>query len=114
MVLDAALGRYQGKETGENSLLRTLADAFAAGDVVLGDRYFGGWFDLALWQRRGVDAVARLHPLRTADFRRGRRLGRGDHVVHWPKPARPAWMGAARYAQLPEALAVREVAVQVE
>ena len=114
VVLDAALGRYQGKKTGENSLLRTLADAFAVGDVVLGDRYYGGWFDLALWQQRGVDAVVRLHQLRTADYRRGRRLGPGDHVVHWPKPPRPAWMDAASYAQLPAALAVREVAVRVE
>jgi hypothetical protein len=114
VVLDAAIGRYQGKKTGENSLVRTLADAFEAGDVVLADRYYGGWFDLALWQRRGVDAVVRLHQLRTADFRRGRRLGRGDHVVQWPKPRQPAWMDAASYAELPQALAVREVAVRVE
>jgi hypothetical protein len=112
-ALDAALGRYQGKETGENALLRTLADAFAPGDIVLGDRYYGGWFDLALWQQRGVDVVVRLHQLRRADFRRGRRLGRGDHVVRWPKPARPDWMDAATYAGLPDALEVREVHVRV-
>jgi Transposase DDE domain len=112
-ALDAALGRYQGQETGENALLRTRADGFAPGDVVLGDRYFGGWFDLALWRRRGVDAVVRLHQLRRADFRRGRRLGRGDHVVYWPKPARPDWLDAATYASLPDALEVRELAVRV-
>jgi hypothetical protein len=112
-ALDAALGRYQGKETGENALLRTLAGAFEPGDVVLGDRYYGGWFDLALWQRRGVDVVVRLHQLRTADFRRGRRLGRGDHAVRWPKPARPGWMDMATYEALPAALEVREVEVRV-
>jgi hypothetical protein len=91
-VLDAALGRYQGKQTGENALLRTLDGAVGEGDVVLGDRYFGGYFDLALWRGRGVDFVVRLHQLRRADFRRGRRLGRRDHVARWAKPQRPEWL----------------------
>jgi hypothetical protein len=113
VVLDAALGRYRGKETGENALLRTLAGVFAAGDVVLADRYFGGYFDLALWHERGVDFVVRLHQLRRADFRRGRRLGRGDHAVRWAKPQRPDWLDEQTYAALPGELEVREVAVRV-
>jgi hypothetical protein len=112
-ALDAALGRYQGKQSGENSLLRALADALDAGDVVLGDRYFGGYFDLALWHGRDVDAVVRLHQRRRADFRRGRRLGPGDHVVQWARPARPAWLDEDDYRALPDRLAVREVRVRV-
>jgi hypothetical protein len=112
-VVDAALGRYQGKETGENSLLRGLDDALEAGDVVLGDRYFGGYFDLALWRRRGIDAVVRLHQLRHADFRRGVRRGPGDHVALWPKPARPDWLDEETYRALPPWLFVREVRVRV-
>jgi hypothetical protein len=112
-VLDAAVGRYQGKAMGENALLRTRADAFEPGDIVLGDRYYGGWFDLALWQQRGVDVVVRLHQLRRVDFRRGRRLGPRDHVVRWPKPPQPDWMDDATYEALPAALDVREVAVRV-
>jgi hypothetical protein len=113
-VIDSAIGRYQGKETGENSLLRTLGNAFEPGDVLLGDRYYGGWFDLALWRERGVDPVVRLHQLRTADFRRGCRVGAKDHVVAWPKPPRPEWMDEETYARLPDWLVVREVAVRVE
>jgi Transposase DDE domain len=112
-VLEAALGRYQGKQAGENALLRTLADTFAAGDVLLTDRYFGGWFDLALWQRRGVDVVVRLHQRRRCDPRLGRRLGPGEHVVAWPKPQRPDWMDEATYQALPEQLELREVRVRV-
>jgi Transposase DDE domain len=112
-ALDAALGRYRGKRTGEAAPLRELADALEPGDVVLGDRSFGSFFDLALWQTRGVDVVVRLHQARRADFRAGRRLGPGDHVVRWAKPDRPEWLDAATYAALPEALAVREVAVRV-
>jgi hypothetical protein len=112
-ALDAALGRYQGKQTGETALLRGLDDALEPGDVVLGDRCFAGYFELALWQRRGIDAVTRLHQARMADFSAGRRLGRGDHVVRWQKPARPDWMEAEVYAALPEELEVREVEVRV-
>jgi hypothetical protein len=112
-ALDAALGRYQGKQGGENSLLRTLADLFEAGDVLLADRYFGGWFDIALWQQRRVDVVVRLHQLRRCDLRRGRRLGPGEHVVSWPKPQRPGWMDEATYAGLPGRLELRELRVRV-
>lgn len=112
-VLEAAIGRYEGKLTGENSMFRTLHDVLDAGDVVLVDRYFSGWFDIALLQQRGVDVVVRKHQLRATDFRRGTRLGRDDHLVRWHKPARPAWMSPAEYAALPEELVLREVRVRV-
>jgi Transposase DDE domain len=112
-ALDAALGRYHGKRTGEAALLRQLADAFEPGDVVLGDRGFASFDELALWRSRGVDAVVRLHGARRADFRTGRRLGPRDHVVVWGRPDRPAWLDDATQAALPRALAVREVEVRV-
>jgi putative transposase len=114
MVMALACGPYAGKETGETALLRTLFDALSRGDIVLADRYYGGWFMLALLQALGVDFVSRLHQLRTADFGRGRRLGKGDHVVSWPKPERPAWMDQETYDRLPEQLEVREVQVNVD
>jgi hypothetical protein len=113
-VLEAALGKYQGKETGENSLFRTLHPILQEGDVVLADRYFSGWFDLALLQQRGVHSVVRKHQLRASDFRTGQRLGRNDHRVCWRKPERPAWMSRARYKELPDSLTLREVRVHVE
>jgi putative transposase len=113
-VLDAALGKYEGKQTGENSLFRTLHDQLREGDVVLADRYFSGWFDLALLWLRGVHSVVRKHQLRATDFRRGRRLGMNDHLVCWEKPQRPAWMSPEQYAALPESLTLREVRVLVE
>lgn len=77
-VLEAAIGQYKGKQTGENSLFRTLHDLLRDDDVVLADRYFSGWFDLALIQQRGGDVVVRKHQLRATDFRTGRRLGPDD------------------------------------
>jgi hypothetical protein len=113
-VLEAAIGRYQGKQTGENSLFRTLHPLLEAGDIVLADRCFSGWFDLALLHQRGVHAVVRKHQLRPTDFRTGFRLGPDDHLVAWRKPPRPEWMSLEQYAALPELLLLREVRVCVQ
>lgn len=113
-VLDVALGTYRGKQTGENSLFRTLHDHLQEGDVVLADRYFSGWFDLALLWQRGVHSVVRKHQLRATDFRTGYRLGRDDHLVCWYKPKRPDWMSPEGYAALTDFLILREVRVRVE
>jgi putative transposase len=112
-VLEAALGKYEGKKTGENSLFRTLKHCLDAGDVVVIDRYFSGWCDLALLQARGVDVVVRKHQRRHTDFREGKRLGKDDHRVCWPKPPRPKWMTRKTYVSLPAELTLREVRVRV-
>jgi len=65
-------------------------------------------------QPPGTDrSVARLGK-RTADFRRGRRLGPGDHVVEWLKPRKPRTIGQAAYDALPESLTVREARVRID
>lgn len=112
-VLDAALGPSRGKPSGETALLRQMADRVERGTVLLVDRYFGGWFDVALWKERGVEVVVRMHQKRATNFRRGRHLGRGDHVVAWPKRPRPEWMDRATYQDLPDELEMREVRVRV-
>lgn len=113
-ALEAAIGRYQGKQTGENALFRRLWEGgMSAGDVALGDRYYSSYFDLAMLKRRGVDSVCRLHQRRVSDYRRGRRLGKEDHVVTWARPARPDWMDEATYAAVPEEMEVRVVRIRV-
>jgi hypothetical protein len=114
MVLALADGPYSGKETGETALFRTLFDVLRRGDLVLSDRYFGGWFMLALLQELGVEFVTRLHQYRTADFSKGKRLGKGDHIVTWAKPQRPQWLDQETYHRLPDHLEVREIEVTVD
>jgi len=112
-VLDAAISKYQGKQTGENSLFRTLHGVLREDDVVLADRYFSGWFDIALVKQRGAHSVVHKHQMRATDFRTGQRLGKDDHLVVWTKPQCPAWMSPEEYAALPETLTLREVRVRV-
>lgn len=114
-VLDLAIGPYRGKRTGEPALLRQLWDCLEAGSVAVADCCYGSFWSLAMLRQRGVDSVFPLHQLRTCDFRRGRRLGREDHMVHWSKPAqRPEWMSRATYKSLPGELELREMRVHIE
>ncbi|ADG66887.1 transposase IS4 family protein [Planctopirus limnophila DSM 3776] len=113
MILALVTGPCAGKATGETALFRTLFDQLKAGDLVLSDRYYGGWFMLALLQELGVEFVTRLHQFRIADFHQGKRLGQRDHVVAWAKPQKPAWLDQATYDRLPDQLEVREIEVQV-
>jgi hypothetical protein len=113
-VLEAALGPYRGKQTSELALLRQVVDQFQPGDIALADRFYCSYWVIAELQRRGVDVVVRLHQRRKADFRRGRRLGKGDHLVTWAKPKQvPDWMTRAEYDAMPAELGVREIRVRV-
>jgi len=112
-VCDVAIGPYAGKETGENALLRGLLATFDKNDVVVFDRYYGSFMMLALLWQRGLHVCARRHQLRHSDFRRGRRLGPGDHLITWTRPQRPRWMSPEQYDQIPETLTLREVQFQV-
>jgi hypothetical protein len=68
---------------------------------------------IALLLSGGVDVCARLHQRRHVDFRRGKRLGKCDHLVEWKRPARPPWMDEAIYALIPKTIVLREMRFNV-
>lgn len=113
-VLDAAFCPYRGKQTSELALFRRLHDSIDEGDVVLGDRHFCSFFEIADLKRRGADVVLRQHQCRITDFRRGVRLGRYDHRVVWKKPARPDWMDEESYQEFPDELVMREARMHIK
>ena len=110
-VLDCAIAACQGEATGEQALSRQLLGAFDAGDVVLADQLYCSYWMLAGLKARAVDVLMHQNVHRVSDFRRGERLGRGDHIVQWPRPQRPAWMDKETYATMPQTLEVREVKI---
>jgi hypothetical protein len=114
-VLDAALGPHRGKGKGELSLFRTLRARLQPGDVLLGDRHFCAYFDIAHWLRAGVDFVGRVHQARIVDFRQGQRLGKCERLVQWTRPKqRPRWLSKRAYRRMPETLTLRLIRVDVE
>ena len=113
-VLDVGICRYAGKGQSELGMLRTLWNLFLPGDVLLADRLMCTWTEMVMLKQRGVDCVCRFTSHRTADFRRGKRLGKGDHIVKWLKPTRPRSIDRETYNALPEFLVIRECRVRVE
>lgn len=110
-ILDVEFARYAGKGQGETSLFRRIWDLFRPGDVVLTDRLMCSWADLVTLKQRGIDSVTRLNK-RTADFRKGRRLGKGDHIVQWLKPTSVRSVDWPTYKSLPDQLTVRETRIR--
>jgi hypothetical protein len=113
-ILDLGICRYAGKGQGEVSLLRRLWDVLRPGDILLGDRLMSGWVGIYLLQQRGVDTVSRLSAHRRADFRKGIRLGKDDHLVVWKKPTSIRSVDRETYNALPDSITVREVRFRVE
>jgi hypothetical protein len=115
-VLNCALGPCRGKKTGEQNLFRQTWKALHPGDIVVGDRLYDAYRDIALLAARGIDVVFGKKQSRRCDFRRGRKLGSNDHVVVWRKPK----YNAARYESkeeweaLPDEMEVREVRVTIQ
>jgi DDE family transposase len=113
-VLDVCCGPMRGRHCGETSLFRKLWRFLQPGDIVLADSVFESYRDIAELQKRGVDVVMRRHGSRKSDFRRGRWLGVGDHLVTRTKPRfNPHRFDRADYAALPDQMTVREVRYRV-
>lgn len=110
-IIDLAIDSLRPHEL---TLFRRLWRHFRAGDVVLADRAYSAYVDMARLLQRGVFCVFRLHQRRPQDFRTGRPLGRHDRLVTWTRPQQ--WMQSLsisreELAQLPEKLTVRLVRI---
>ena len=112
-ALDMVIGPYAGKETGETALLRKILGSFDAGDIAVVDRFYCSFMMIALLLQEGVQTCARMHQRRHVDFRRGRRLGKYDHLIVWDKPARPNWMDQETYDSIPDTMEMREIRYNV-
>jgi hypothetical protein len=106
-VLDVAIGAYRSAEL---TLWHQLWDQLKAGDVVVGDRFYGAYAELAQLTARDCDGVFRLWGARarTLDFRRGQRLGKDDRLLVWSRSSsRPHTLSPEAFALLPVTLTVR-------
>ncbi len=111
-AIELALGKWYLHDLSLFCLVRT---AFDAGDILLADRGFCCYVEMALMQQRGVDTVVRLHQRRITDFRRGRILGYKDHLVIWTKPPKPSKRIRKKdFRSISDTLAVREIRYRVD
>jgi hypothetical protein len=86
-----------------------------AGDIILADRGFCSFAELAQLQAGAIDAVMRLHQARKTDFRRGKPLGPNDRLVVWNKPLQPTRnLTKEQLKALPNTLQLRLVRYRIE
>ena len=110
-LINAAVGRFNGKGGDEQTLLRGMWDSFSEGEIVLGDALYATYFFIASMQAKNVDLLLEQHGARrlTTDFRKGVKLGSKDHIITLQKPKiRPQWMSQAEYESAPNSLSIRE------
>jgi hypothetical protein len=111
-VLEVAIAAFN---TSEWQLSRHLYASLDPADVVVADSAYGTYVDLSLVCAAKADAVFRKHHARRCDFRKGKRLGIGDHLVQWQRPLQcPLAMSATDFEALPTQLAVREVHLLIQ
>lgn len=110
-LLNAAIGRFNGKGGDEQTLLRSIQETLEKGDILLGDAFFPTYFFIASMQSQGVDILMEQLGARkrSSDFRRGCKLGQRDHLITLEKPKKkPYWMSEETYKEVPESITVRE------
>jgi hypothetical protein len=113
-LLNLAVGPFKGKGSDEQTLLRSIQNTFEADDIVMGDAFFATYFFIVDMQAKGVDIVMEQNGSRkqNTDFRRGRKLGKKDHLIVISKPKkRPYWMSPEIYNDAPASVTVRELKV---
>jgi hypothetical protein len=104
-LLEVAIGN---KHKAELKLFRQIWDRLKKGAILLADRGFCDFVTITALFLRGVDSVLRLNGSRAHDFRRGKRLGKGDRLVVWQKPRRQSRTATKKlWRSLPDQITVR-------
>jgi hypothetical protein len=104
------------KTISERRLLHSLWPHLNRQDVLLADRGFCSYAEIALLRQRAVDVVLRALDQRKLGKGKElvRKLGAHDCLVRWIKTGpRPAWLELAAWQSLPQSQILREVAVTV-
>jgi Transposase DDE domain len=106
---DLAIAPYEGKGTGETTLLRAMYGALRPGDVVLADSLFDNYFLICELRRRGIDVVVRAQYDRVGS--QVLRDGPDSEILLWRRPNKPHGMTGGQYRLYPEVLLMRQVTV---
>ena len=97
-LLDFAVAPYEGKETGEQALIRKLLYHLRIGDILLGDANFENHFFLAMVLQAKADVVFEKNGSRIIDFKKCcQKLGNKDGLFKLKRPAKPEWMRQELY-----------------
>ena len=107
-VIDA---ETSGRSGYERTLFRTLWRSLSPGDIVLGDRGYGSYAEMAMLSRLEVDTVFRQKE-NMLDTKTAISIGEDDWLHPWHRTAtRNNWVDAD---ELPEMMVIRAIRFKVE
>ncbi|MFH7024062.1 MAG: hypothetical protein ACHBN1_01305 [Heteroscytonema crispum UTEX LB 1556] len=96
--------------THDIKLARDLYQFLNPLDILLGDRAFCSYADLAFIKNKNCDAVFRKHQARKTTMRKGKIIGSSDKLVTWTKPKKcPQRLNKDEFNTLPSTITVREI-----
>ena len=99
----------------ESRILQQFIGFLKPGDVVLTDRGFSSYGNLASLFKEGIDALMRVHQMKKLNYNEGKALGPMDRLVTWLKPkVCPKGWDKDHWANLPETLELRIVRITIE
>ena len=104
--------RIGNKHHAEVTLFRDLQDELKPGDIMLGDRVYGAYSDLATLKSREIDAIVVLHQQRkpTSATQALEVLGEGDLLVKWTRSrSERTVLSKVQINALPKTLKVRQI-----
>jgi len=125
LLLSLSIGPIAGKNSSENVMVNQLLKDCHSGDLLVFDRYFTGYFNLALMLAGGLAFVSRQHASRCynpkanrkANFAIVKRFNKRDRLIKIEKPWRRhgTWWtdDADVYDGAPDALILREIELTV-
>ena len=101
VAMGTALFTHEARE------MLSLHPLLKKGDILLADRGFCSYLQIAKLLEHGVDVVMRLHHKRKTKHLR-------DYIEIWDKPVKcPEWLSPAIWEQLPQTLSIRIVRYSV-
>jgi len=107
-IIDCEVGAYRDPE---RTMFRKLWRSLEKGDIVLGDRGFGSFAEVATLLNMGVDFVFRQRQgsLKTKDLRK---IGKDEWIVTWQRPRQVGdWVSPD---QLPDRIEIRAIRFRTE
>jgi len=107
-IIDCEVDAYR---VNERTMFRALWRSLKEGDIVLGDRGFGSYAEVASLLSMGIDFVFRQKQgsLKTKGMRK---IGKDEWIVTWKRPREPGdWVSPD---DLPEHIEIRAIRFKVE
>jgi hypothetical protein len=105
------------KHQNELPLLRKGYDVFEDSDILLADKGFCSYYDMAMLAKRAVDTVVTLARRKPrSEAQADRKLGPDDYLIHWRKPKLGSHQNFTQeqWDQLPSQLQLRQIKVLID